>query len=442
LIQHLPSRSALRLLAGLALALAMPVASSAALVPQRAEPMQDMPGMAELMAALGPNAICPRGACGYGRDGIPEPYAGRGRTNAPGAARTALESLFPAEGARLASWLSSSDMVGTPTNANDIWGYVSPSGREYAIVGLKDGTAFVEVTDPAAPRPIGSVAGPLSDWRDIAVHDEFAYVVNERSGGLQVIDLRRVDRGRVSLLRSVGDLGLRTAHNVYVNSTSGHAYLLGSNLSRGGIVVVDLNDPQRPEVIPTLWDETYVHDIQVVTYTRGRNAGREIAFAFTGPRGLHIIDYTDKSAPVTLSNLEYDNATYGHSGWLDPTGRFLYVNDELDERYGNAASMTTYVVRVGNLRQPRLVRTMDWGLPVIDHNSMVQGDRLYVSAYAGGLRIIDISSPKRPRDAGYVDTYPETDGTRFIGAWGVFAGFPSGTVIVSDITRGLFVVRP
>ena len=85
---------------------------------------------------------------------------------------------------------------------------------------------------------------------------------------------------------------------------------------------------------------------------------------------------------------------------------------------------------------------MEWDTPVIDHNSMVQGDRLYVSAYEGGLRIIDISRPKSPREVGFLDTYPEGDQARFFGAWGVFAGFPSGTVIVSDIERGLFVVRP
>ena len=43
---------------------------------------------------------------------------------------------------------------------------------------------------------------------------------------------------------------------------------------------------------------------------------------------------------------------------------------------------------------------------------------------------------------GWFDTYPEDDATTFSGAWGVFAGFPSGTVIVSDIERGLFVLRP
>lgn len=439
--RHEPAVSAL-ITGALLIALAVPVISSAAPVPQRQEPMRDMPGMAELMAALGPNAACPRAACGYGRDGIADPWAGAGRAGGDAEARVALERAFPATGAALASWVSSAEMVGRPMNANDIWGYVSPGGREYAIVGLKQGSAFVEVTDAAAPAVVGQIPGPVSDWRDIAVFDEYAYVVNERGGGLQVIDLRRIDEGVLREERNVVDLGLRTAHNVFVNADSGYAYLLGSNLSRGGIVIADLRQPDRPAILTEIWDETYVHDIQVVTFRRGRNAGREIAFAFTGPRGLHIIDVTDKRRLRTLSNLVYDQATYGHSGWLDDSGRYLYVNDELDERYGNARRMTTYVVRVANLEAPRLVNKVEWDTPVIDHNSMVQGDRLYVSAYEGGLRILDISRPKTPREIGYVDTHPEGNQARFFGAWGVFAGFPSGTVIVSDIERGLFVVRP
>jgi hypothetical protein len=32
---------------------------------------------------------------------------------------------------------------------NDIWGWTDPlDGREYALVGRNDGTAFVDVTDP------------------------------------------------------------------------------------------------------------------------------------------------------------------------------------------------------------------------------------------------------------------------------------------------------
>lgn len=416
-------------------------ASPAALTPTSQQETR-IPGMAELMAALPPGTVCPRGGCGFGLDGIPEPFAGPGLVAGTPAARDAA-AAFPADRATLLGWASSTDMTGKASIANDLWGYTAPSGREYAIIGLREGTAFVEVTDPTRPRPVAVIPGPSSPWRDIKTHGEWAYVVNEHSGGLQVIDLRAIDRRRVRLETSVTDGGLRTAHNLVVNADSGYAYLIGSNLLRGGILAVDLADPARPRLEPVQWNETYVHDLLVVSYARGRHAGREIAFAFTGPRGLHIVDITDKSAPVTVSHLLYDDATYGHSGALSANRRILYLNDELDERYNPRVSrMTTYVIRVGDLASPRLVRKRRWPVQAVDHNSMIQGDRLFLSAYQGGLRVIDISRPRRPRMAGFVDTYPESDGQRFTGAWGVYAGFPSGTVAVSDIQRGLFLVRP
>ena len=350
---------------------------------------------------------------------------------------------FPASGVQLASWLTGADLRGEPTNANDIWGYTSPAGREYALVGLVSGTAVVEVTDPHEPRVVAHVPGPESDWRDIATWDRYAYVVNEAGGGVQILDLRAIDRGRVRVAGSYEGGGLSTAHNVFVNADSATAYVLGANLGRGGLVMLDLSKPRAPRMTPGQWQVAYVHDVFVTTYTRGRNAGREIAFAFTGPLGLHVVDVTDKAAPVTLAHLPYANATYGHSGWLDRRKRFLYVNDELDERLNPAVRrMTTYVVRVTDLTAPKLVRAVRWPIAAIDHNSMVRGDRLFLAAYRGGLRVIDISRPKKPRQVGYFDTYPEDDTTGFSGAWGVYAAFSSGTVVVSDIERGLFVLLP
>lgn len=389
------------------------------------------------------NPFCLVGACGYGRDGIPDPYAGRGISGraARAYASSGLQS-FPSSRTTMLSWLTSTDIAGSPMNSSDIWGYTSPSGREYAIVGLLHGTAFVEISDPTNPAVVGVVAGAASDWRDMAVYREYAYSVNESGNGLQVIDLTRIDQGEVTLATEIFDGGLHTAHNVFVNEDSGHAYMLGSNLARGGLLAADLADPASPVIEPVAWDLAYVHDVLVVTYDKGKYAGREIAFAFTGPFGLHIIDVTDKAAPLTISHLRYEGATYGHSGALSPNRRLLYVNDELDERVGTTdRRMTTYVVRVGNLENPRLVKTRRWKISAIDHNSMVQGNKLFLSAYRGGLRIFDISKARRPKDYGYFDTYPANDLTAFTGAWGVFAGFASGNVIVSDIERGLFIIR-
>jgi len=48
--------------------------------------------------------------------------------------------------------------------------------------------------------------------------------------------------------------------------------------------------------------------------------------------------------------------------------------------------------------------------------------------------------PVDPPRVGYFDTYPDGDPVIYNGAWSNFPYFPSGTVIVSDRVRGLFVL--
>ena len=47
-----------------------------------------------------------------------------------------------------------------PASAANVWGFVDLNdGREYAVVGLSNGTAVVEVTDPDNPRQVGTIPG-------------------------------------------------------------------------------------------------------------------------------------------------------------------------------------------------------------------------------------------------------------------------------------------
>ena len=77
--------------------------------------------------------------------------------------------------------------------ANDIWGWTdSSSGREFAIIGLADGTGFVEITNAANPVYLGKLPTQTfsSSWRDIKVYNNHAFIVSEASNhGMQIFDL-------------------------------------------------------------------------------------------------------------------------------------------------------------------------------------------------------------------------------------------------------------
>ena len=59
---------------------------------------------------------------------------------------------------------------------NDIWGWTSPRGEEYALVGTGDGMSIVRVTDPRNPVFIGQVPTSEPDsgdnlWGDVGVYN-------------------------------------------------------------------------------------------------------------------------------------------------------------------------------------------------------------------------------------------------------------------------------
>ena len=67
---------------------------------------------------------------------------------------------------------------------NDCWGYTSPSGREYALMGLNNQVAFVEITNPSNPVTFRTSDAPITpvtekDWTDIGWNALSAYVVSK-----------------------------------------------------------------------------------------------------------------------------------------------------------------------------------------------------------------------------------------------------------------------
>lgn len=354
--------------------------------------------------------------------------------------------MFDASGVSLLSWIPLNNFPGGAgqNTAADCWGYVSPSGREYAIIGLEDGISFVEITNPTAPVQIHYTAGPSSLWKDVAVVGDWAYAVSEAGQGIKVFDMSQIDSGTVTFRGNVMQGGHSSTHTILQNEESGFLYLCGANIANGGLVAVSTANPQVPSIVGS-WNGRYVHEALIVNYTTGPAAGREIAFCFTGGAwsggyGVDIIDVTDKSNMTRISGATYPGAQYIHQGWLTEDRQYLYVNDELDE--GNTVSVTTSLIfNVADPYNPSFVTSFTNGNTAIDHNLYVKGTTLYESNYRSGLRVWDAANPLAPVEVAWFDTYPNSDAPNYSGNWGNYPFFPSGNIILSDLQRGLFVVR-
>ncbi len=353
------------------------------------------------------------------------------------ASTSAAQPNWDAEGVLLLAHIPISAFPGNSATGNDCWGYVSPSGREYALMGLEDGIAIVEITDPVNPNIIQFFQGPNSLWHDIKVIGDWAYAVSEGGRGIRVYDLREVDSGIVT---TTGDVDSGDSHNIAANPESGFLYRCGA--SNGNLTFYDAGSNPSAPVFAGAWNGGFVHDAQIVTWTDGPLGGHELAFCSVPSQGLVVVDVTNKNSPQTLATVNYPNRSYPHQGWLSEDRTLFYLNDEGDE-LDFGFTTRTRVFDVQDPASPVYLGHFTNGKNSIDHNLYTHNGLMYAANYTSGLRIFDLTqSPTNPPEIAYFDTFPGGDPVSYDGAWSTYPYFPSGTVIISDLQQGLIIVRP
>lgn len=359
-----------------------------------------------------------------------------------------MAGAYPCNGMDLLSRLSLNDL--SASAGNDSWGWTDPQdGKEYAIMGLDNGAAFVDISDPVNPIYLGKLPTHTdsSIWRDIKVYNNYAFIVSEASGhGMQVFDLTR--------LRSVANPpatftedayygGFGHCHNLVINEETGYAYGVGTSTFGGGPHFVNIQNPLNPVAAGGFGGDNYCHDAQVIIYDGPDPdyTGKEILFG-SNESVLSIVDVTDKANPIGISNGFYSNTAYTHQAWLTEDRRYLMLGDELDESdFG--FNTRTIIFDVSDLDNPVVHFEYEGDNFAIDHNGYVVGNDFYLASYRAGLRIMDISDIENENmvETKFFDTYPNNDSANFDGAWSVYPYFASGNIVISDIDRGLFIVR-
>ena len=335
---------------------------------------------------------------------------------------------------------------------NDVWGWEDPqTGDQYALMGHAAGTSIVRVTDPPNPEFLGVIPSTSgsSGWRDIKTHANHAYIVADGipGHGLQVFDLTRLrgasGQSPATFSPDTTYTAFGPAHNVAINEDSGFAYVVGSDTCAGGLHMVSLASPGAPTNAGCYQADGYTHDVQCVNYAGpdDRFSGHEICLA-ANEDTLTIVDVSNKSAPQLLGRLDYPMVGYTHQGWLSDDQRYFFAGDELDE-LGTGLNARTLVFDVSKLDAPAYVGAHHGSHSTIDHNLYVRGAFVYQANYAAGLRILRIRDAGRAdfEEVAYFDTFPAMDRRQYEGAWSVYPFFDNGTLLVSDMNSGLFVLR-
>ena len=326
---------------------------------------------------------------------------------------------------------------------NDIWGYVDSNGIEYAVMGSATKVSIWSLEDPTNPILRTEVTGDMSIWRDMKSFENHIYfTTDEGNDGLGIIDMTNAPDSISSsywspelTIAGFTD-NLERCHNLYIDE-EGYCYLSGCNIpeafNTNGIIILDLNqDPNLPVMIGDITG-AYSHDVVVrenLLYSSDIRNGE-----FT------IHDITDRSNPLELA-AQQTSSDFTHNAWFSDDGRYLYTTDELENSYVDCYDISD----LDNIFQTDKYRPLETeGDGVIPHNAHYINDYVVTSWYTDGLVIMDVSDPFNIVKIAAYDTFKNEaslTGRWFDGVWGAYPWLPSGIVLASDISTGLYVFQP
>jgi hypothetical protein len=184
-----------------------------------------------------------------------------------------------------------------------------------------------------------------------------------------------------------------------------------------------------------------------------RFTGHEICFASNPHvmvddehevNAVSVIDVTDKANPVLLGRALYEPASFSHQGWLTEDQRFWLHNDELLHLQDPPLPRGTHIIDMADLTAPAQIGFYESVAQSTDHNVFVKGRYLYQSNYSSGLRILDLRhvADADLTEVAYFDVYPPNDNPGFgFGTWNNYPYFHSGVVAVHGY-QGLWLVKP
>lgn len=319
----------------------------------------------------------------------------------------------------------------------NICGYTDETGKEYALVGASKGTSIVDISNPDAPKEVKFITGPTSEWREIKVKGDYAYVTTEGGGGLQIINMTSLPdaTGIVNKSWTGGTAGnLTSIHALHIDGN--FVYLYGSKLFNGGALVADISDSYNPVYVGNYQatgggKRPYVHDGYV------RNDTLYACHIYEG--FTDIVDFRDKKNPKVLGSIETPGK-FSHNSWLNENSKVMFTTDEVPNSF-----LTAYDVSdPSNIVELDRIQSNPGSNSAVHNTHIIkiaEAQYAVTSWYKDGFTIVDVTRPNNMVQVGNYDTYSGS-GSGFSGDWGVFPYFPSKTIVASGINEGLFVFTP
>lgn len=305
-------------------------------------------------------------------------------------------------------------------------------------------------------------------------------------GGFRGIGLYDVSDPTNPVELSVYEDGIFGVHELWLQPRGNRAYVYeaaifeeviqffeGEEPGNPDFRVIDVSDPRNPVQIGSwgAWRDlgidpfpalgsfpfNFVHSVV------GSEDGKR-AYVSYWDLGTVILDVSDPSNPQFLGRTEYAAHEEGnaHSAWLARGGNLLVQTDEdFDPGFFTppGTEISWGYTRLFDISRPSSpVQLGTFKLPTTTqfppaaagdftvHDPKVLGSSLYLSYYAEGVVVADITRPSEPRFVAQFVPEPSADpfelffpGEEFPFVWGVFP--ERNFVLASDINSGLWIFR-
>jgi len=302
---------------------------------------------------------------------------------------------------------------------SDVWGYTAPDGREYALLGARNGLSIVDITDTGNVQEVAFIASPNSSWKDYKTYQNYAYACTEANDVVQIIDLSNLPNG--ASVVNTWSTGATNPHNVYVDEEAGILYVIEDFNFGSSVKALSLADPANPTFITAFAQDC--HDVAT-------QSGRLYVAGGSNPV-IDLFDVTNINSPQLIASVPIPAAGYVHNVWSTADNNYMMTTEE-------TGGKTIKYWDISDPNSPSIVSEV-LGPDGLAHNAFIKGEYAYVSHYGDGLRIYDLSDPNNVFEAGFYDTWAPPSGT-FDGAWGAYPYLASGKVLISDQVTGLYVV--
>jgi hypothetical protein len=316
--------------------------------------------------------------------------------------------------------------AGEPINALNL----VIDGTKAYIAGF-GGMEIIDITDPTAPAPIGHFGG---SWNDIRVVNDGTNVVAFLSprGDENTAFVDVTNPAAPQLLGMLQEY----SHSLQIQERNGkkEMYLATYNESVPRYDVTAPKTPVRTGMAIVPGEVSGVHDLWV---------SGDMIYANNTTLGLVA---TDTSGGFGTSNVERGRFTlgYSHAAWAGTVaGRpVVMAGDEGLTRTAKGGAHLS--ILEGDVASPSFMQEIGryQTRPEVGiHYWEVHGDRAYIAYYHDGVRVIDLSNPAQPVEVAHYNTWDFETG--YGGAFeGALAVRKVGEYIyVADINRGLLVLK-